>query len=140
MEERRSLRRFNLQLPCLIRARGRDGETHYKLLSGNISSGGAYFGVPSPFDVGTQVTIHIIIRRSGPTVSRSGDSCIKVQGEVLRAGESGMAVEFDDQYHISRISPERDDCATLDYLSGGEDSLSRSFQESGPAELSPWEN
>jgi PilZ domain len=106
MEERRSSRRFNLLLTSVVSAYDRDGYVHCELVTDNISAGGAYFCTPYPYAVGTHVSLQIMIRRNGNSSFPSHGACVNVRGEVVRTDASGIAVEFDDQYHMVQIPPE----------------------------------
>ena len=105
MEDRRTLRRFNLKLACRIWAHNRHGgQDHYEVVTDNISSGGAYFATYSPFRVGTRLNIRIMIQRSNRSGPCSDRSCVSICGEVVRTDASGVAVEFDDQYLILQVA------------------------------------
>jgi hypothetical protein len=70
----------------------------------NISSAGAYLATRSPLPEGTRMTIEMIVRHTAKTGDEPVGSCISLRGMVVRVNESGMAVEFDEQYQISRIT------------------------------------
>ena len=103
MNERRSNRRYNLQLTCAISTSSPDAQAPCELVTDNISSGGAYLYTTSPYPVGTRLKIQIMIRRSSHSDLGFTGACINVWGEVLRIDTAGMAVEFDDQYRIFQI-------------------------------------
>lgn len=104
MQERRHIRRFNLKLPCIIKAVRRQADMAFEVMTRNISAGGAYINIAEPLPVGTHLTIEVMIRRKAGDASHSGCGCVKVGAEVLRTDALGMAVEFDDQYRIFQIN------------------------------------
>ena len=106
MEERRFNRRFNLQLTCLLCRSNGDASAPRELVTDNISSGGAYFYTSSPYPVGTRLNIQVMVRRLGNLDANANGSYISICGEVHRTDAVGMAVEFDDQYHIFQVGAE----------------------------------
>ena len=102
MEERRSQRRFNLKLTCLMRVCGSEEPMRCEMVTENISAGGAYFYTVSPLAVGVRLSMQIMIQRTDRSGSSLSGACVSICGEVLRVDVMGMAVEFDDQYRIFR--------------------------------------
>ncbi len=102
MEDRRTMRRFDLKLPCFTRATNLRGDP-VQLATRNISSGGAFLMTEMPMPVGTRLTMEIVICRASGSADCASGGCVRLNGEVLRAEASGMAVEFDDQYLIFQV-------------------------------------
>ena len=103
MKNKRSLERFDLELPATIELLTSDQEKSLvNLLTTNISSGGAYFYTPQPLPKGIQVKIDLVLPLD--KLKKLKDECkqayIKVTGTVLRSESEGMAICFDEDYQI----------------------------------------
>lgn len=107
MQERRRMRRFVLKLPCLICVMEpglSDANDVLRMQTRNISTDGAYLSTESPLPEGTRMNIEMIVRRSLEAGDELAGSCISLRAMVVRTNERGMAVKFDEQYQISRIT------------------------------------
>jgi len=113
-EEKRGLKRFDLEIPARIKVTTaeREGEA-LDLLTSDISSGGAFFHTSQPLVEGTDVKLHLIL-----PISRLWKSLdegegeyqhayIKISGKVLRTESRGMAIVFNEDYEISPLSGEK---------------------------------
>lgn len=103
MTDRRSMRRFDLKLPCFICPLGQQGQERTTWLTRNISAGGAYINATLTVPLGTRVSIQIIVMRSSQTATNGNGACVTLCGEIVRKDDLGIAVEFDDQYSIGQI-------------------------------------
>lgn len=101
--ERRSMRRFDLKLLCLIEVLDSENVLCQKLETNNISAGGAHFGTTDVLSVGTRMNIKLFIPRPAFMSKIGSGACISLCGEVVRMDQLGVAVEFDDEYNISQI-------------------------------------
>lgn len=91
-------------MPCIIGPIDQAGQVHDQLVTHNISAGGAYINTVLSVPVGTRLKIQIIIEgRPDRRSAARGSACVSLYGEVVRTDASGIAVEFDDQYHIFQI-------------------------------------
>jgi hypothetical protein len=105
MEDRRTMRRFSLRLPCLICVLDDCvGEAVYPTETENICSGGAFLRTGNPLSPGTRLTIELLVQRGNEAPQARAESCVCLTGEVVRCGPQGMAVRFDAQYQIVRIA------------------------------------
>ena len=104
MSERRRMRRFNLQLPCLIGIVDSDRpEEIFHLKTRNVSTAGAYLDIHRPPPVGTSMKIEMLVMRAVKTADGLTGSCISLYGAVVRTAPHGMAVRFESSYRINRI-------------------------------------
>jgi hypothetical protein len=105
MQERRSARRFDLKLPCLICvAEDESAEEILRLETLNISTDGAYFATRTPLPNATRMSIEVVVQRPDEADDCRDGSCISLYGQVVRANDAGMAIRFDQQYQINRIT------------------------------------
>jgi hypothetical protein len=105
MEEKRTMRRFSLRLPCLICVLDHcAGEAVYPTETENISSAGAYLRTGAPMPSGTRLSIELLVRRGSEAQPVRAESCVCLTGEVVRRDPAGLAVRFDHHYQIVRIA------------------------------------
>lgn len=105
MHERRCSRRFDLKLPCLICVAEDDHpEEILRTETLNISTDGAYFATGTPLPPDTPMSIEVMVQRSAEGQECQDGSCISLNGRVVRSNAAGMAVRFDQQYQITRIT------------------------------------
>ena len=105
MNERRCSRRFDLKLPCLICvAEDEHPEEILRTETLNISTDGAYFATGKPLPPDTRMSIEVIVQRSAEEIDCHNGSCISLHGRVVRSNTAGIAVRFDQQYQITRIT------------------------------------
>ncbi|MBT8340161.1 MAG: PilZ domain-containing protein [Desulfatitalea sp.] len=104
MEECRTDRRFELKLPCLIYAAdGLNGSVKCQTVTSNVSVGGALVETDLQLPIGKRVSIELLIQRD-ELFGNDHNSCIKLRGQVIRADECSVALSFDKEYWIVRIS------------------------------------
>jgi hypothetical protein len=99
MGEKRSLERFDLVLPSLIKFMDQHHEERIlHLQTSNICSGGAYFSTNQPLPEGTQVNIDLVLPLDRLKILKKQHqkAFIKATGTVLRTESEGMAVCFDN--------------------------------------------
>ena len=104
MTDKRTLERFDLELPATIELLTSDQEKSLvNLLTTNISSGGAYFHTPQPLPKGTQVKIDLVLPldKLRKLKDEHKQAYIKVTGTVLRSESEGVAICFDEDYQIT---------------------------------------
>jgi len=104
MKDKRILERFDLGLPATIELlTSAQEKSPLNLLTTNVCSGGAYFHTDQPLPHGTRVKIDLVLPLD--KLKKLKDECkvayIKVTGTVLRSESEGMAIFFDEEYHIT---------------------------------------
>ncbi len=105
MEEKRTMRRFSLRLPCLICVLDNCvGEAVYPTETDNICSGGAFLRTETPMPPGTRLSIELLVRRGAEAQPARAESCVCLTAEVVRSDPAGMAVRFDGPYQIVSIA------------------------------------
>lgn len=109
MLEKRSLERFDLALPAIIRSGAPYGdgeESITRLLTKNICEGGGYFPTSESFPKGTKVRVDLILPLTGSTLKRlkKDRAKVSVDGTVLRSEAKGMAIGFSKRYAIVSLS------------------------------------
>jgi hypothetical protein len=107
MTDKRTLERFDLELPATIELLTSDQEKSLvNLLTTNICSGGAYFHTRQPLPEGTQVKIDLVLPLD--KLKKLKDDCkqayIKATGTVLRSESEGMAMSFDEDYQLVGVN------------------------------------
>ena len=103
MEDRRKDERFKLRLPAKVEVLShyKDvGKNTLRLETDNICSGGAYFPTLSPLGEGTSVKIDLLLDFFRLKTPRNMRPLIKVIGNVVRSGRTGMAIRFKRRYQI----------------------------------------
>jgi len=101
--EKRSEERFALEIPSNIKAtNGRDGES-IELITKNVCSGGAFFFTNLSMQMGTAVSVDLVIPIYKSKKMTSDKVMIKVGGTVIRTQINGMVVRFDKKYKIIPI-------------------------------------
>jgi len=103
---KRKLERFPLKLPARIVVNGNgDGAEDAPLdaITSDISAGGAFFYTDTPFPVGTQMHVDLILPLDELKKIKGKKAKIKVKGAVVRTGEQGMAICFDKKYRITPV-------------------------------------
>ena len=103
MEDRRQMRRFTLQLPCMIYDwKNMHDELLFEARTINISTGGALLETDQRLPVGMPVHVNLLIRRNGAKESMDTGGCVSLSGRVVREGETGLGLAFSEEYRIMR--------------------------------------
>ena len=102
MEDKRAYERFDLKVPARLGVLGSNyGEAdEVSLTTVNICAGGAFFITEAPLPQGTRVKMDFVLSIDKLKELLDSHCRIKVQGEVIRTDESGIAVRFDEEYEI----------------------------------------
>jgi Tfp pilus assembly protein PilZ len=99
--ERRKLDRFSLELQALLSINNENGKQRsIEVMTSDICSGGAFFRTNTPFSVGTNVKVDLILPPDKFKKLGGKRSRINVSGSVIRTDGWGMAVCFDKKYRI----------------------------------------
>ena len=99
--EKRKVDRFSLQLQASVSINDENGKQRsIKVMTGDISSGGAFFRTNTPCSVGTDVKLYLILPSDKFKKLGGKRSRINVSGFVIRTNALGMAVCFDKKYRI----------------------------------------
>ena len=99
--EKRKLERFKLQLLSHISVRGPDKDVKtLRLMTQDVSSGGAFFKTPNPLPVGTQVDLDLILKIDRLKEITGNLALVNLSGTIIRTHEEGMAICFDDNFQI----------------------------------------
>lgn len=103
--ERRQLERFELKAHAVVETMSPGLEEVFELHTRDVSSGGAFFPMEVPLPTGQKVKIAMYLSISAlehistlPSKAR-----ITTEGQVVRACENGIAVEFEPHYAISAV-------------------------------------
>jgi len=104
---KRKMERFSLELPARIlvvdEVKKEEPES-LECLTCDISAGGAYFHTDQPLPVGTEMHIDLVLPLDELKKIEGKKASIKVKGAVVRIGEKGMAICFDEKYKISPLA------------------------------------
>jgi hypothetical protein len=100
MHEKRSMKRFNLELTSSVSlGNPHNGGKWISLMTSNISARGTFLRTRQPFPVGTRVNVEVVLPISEKKAWLN-NSLIEISGVVIRNEEAGMALRFDDAYRI----------------------------------------
>jgi len=101
--EKRKMERFSLKLPAKLTWTGKDNKpVSLEQITSNICAGGAFFKTQNPLSVGTDVKINIMLSLERFKNVGLKRSYILVSGSVIRTDQQGMAISFDQKFHILR--------------------------------------
>jgi|GEM_PF-3606815 len=105
MQERRSMRRFSLNLfGLLCLTEGVPKTPARQVQTTNVSTGGAYLATPDPLPPGTPVHLELFVPRADGVQGTLAGSCICLNAQVVRSETAGMALRFADDYEILNIT------------------------------------
>ncbi len=99
MTERRSIERFEIDLPVQLEC---NGKVQKDIATADISSKGVFLRTHTPFSLGVRVGLSVFVPVGKDGIK--GESMIRTSGKVIRVQQSGMAVLFDHECKISSLS------------------------------------
>ena len=102
-ENKRAYERFDLEVPARMGILGSAKEKmdEVSLTTTNICAGGAFLITEAFLPPGTRVKMDFTLSIDKlRELLDSNRSRIKVEGEVIRTDETGIAVRFDEEYEI----------------------------------------
>ncbi len=101
MIEHRKIERFRLSIPVrLVTASHARRKEVLELNTSNISARGAFFKADIMIPEGTTIHLDFVLPVAKLVELIGMYSFVKVHGKVVRSGNGGMAVTFDDDYEI----------------------------------------
>jgi hypothetical protein len=100
--ERRSLERYELEVPVLMEVTNEDGTTDaYECVTQDVCSGGAFFVTDESFETGqrfkAKIKFHPVRDNGDP------DVWVTVKGDVVRPCAGGIGARFDKKYQVIGI-------------------------------------
>jgi hypothetical protein len=99
--EKRKMDRFSIQLPALLSITDENGnQRSVKVMTDDICAGGGFFRTDTPFSVGTDVKMDLILPSNKFKKLGGKRSRVDVSGSVIRINEFGMAVCFNNKFRI----------------------------------------
>lgn len=105
MEERRRMRRFMLQLPCLIYAHhDRRGDLLCSARTIDIGSGGALVESDTALSTELPIQFELLVKGSDHCKPDRDGCCISLAGRVARVQGVRAALAFGEEYQIVRLS------------------------------------
>lgn len=105
VKDQRQIERFSISIPAKVGIDGESGSSGDQLLlTRDVSAAGAYFFTVTPFPVGTNVIVEMILLPQHKTNSKARHAKVTITGSVLRTDSQGMAVRFDDEYKMVPIA------------------------------------
>jgi len=102
--DERQMERFTLQISANLFVISEENAKQITLETSNISAGGAFFPTDSPLPIGTKVKIDLVLPLGELKSMEGKRSRIHVSGAVIRTEDSGMAISFDKNYQISKLT------------------------------------
>ena len=109
----RSVERFAFEVPARVRRVPSQSEpetdiAEMDLLTRDISSGGAFIKSGQPVQVGTEITVNLVLPLDKFKALENADNVqINVSGRVIRAESGGFGVCFGDNYEIKPYSEDQ---------------------------------
>jgi len=104
MEDKRAFERFDLRVPAKVGVMKPGQEKdELSLISSNICAGGAFLLTEESLPSGTRVKLDLILSIDKLKEMLDSHCRIKVEGEVIRSEEGGVAVRFDEDYEIMPV-------------------------------------
>ena len=114
MEERRRIRRFTLNLPCLIHDwSGSSRDFLLQTRTRNVGIGGASIDSSFPLPTGMRIGFTLLIRFTASSTNISRNSCVSLTARVLRSDNEVIAVAFGDAYRILPTVHLADQCRAV---------------------------
>ena len=104
LPERRGLERFKLSLLAKVEVLASGEKQVFNLVTNNISGNGAYFHMLHPISNDTRVRVTITIASEFVKEITGFQMRLKVEGRVVRSEPTGMAIKFNENSKIKRIS------------------------------------
>lgn len=103
MDKKRKFERFDINVPARIEIIFQDGEREkHDLETSDLSAEGTYLKSERPLQEGSQVKIEIFLNLEELRcpADPDGSLIIAATGRVLRSGDEGMAIHFNEDYVI----------------------------------------
>ncbi len=98
------MQRFSMELPAVISCVTPDRDkTSLRLITTNVSAGGALFPPRSAVPLHSRVEIDLFLPPKNVFGAKSSGAHVRVYGRVIRNDDTGMAVQFMNRYRISRM-------------------------------------
>ncbi len=100
MIERRQFERFPLSVPARVRTINPEDKQVFDLWTRDISAGGAFLDTKEPLSEGTRFRLKLTLPSKRIKELTGAQSCIKVEGTVVRSTPTGVAIRFGEDYQI----------------------------------------
>ncbi len=100
MEERRAYERFSLMLPTRMEMVISGKRQVFDFKTKNVSAGGAFLNTSEQIPEGTRFQLRLIIPSEKIKELTGAQSCIEVEGAVVRSTPDGVAICFDGECQI----------------------------------------
>ncbi len=100
MEERRAYERFALMLPTRLEMIISGKRQVFDFKTKNVSAGGAFLNTSEQISEGTRFQLKMTIPNEKIKALTGAESCIEVEGVVVRCTPDGVAICFDGECQI----------------------------------------
>jgi hypothetical protein len=100
MEERRAFERFTLMLPARMEMVISGKRQVFDFKTKNVSAGGAFLNTSEEIPEGTRLELKLTIPSDKIKKLTGVQSCIEVEGVVVRSTPDGVAICFDGECQI----------------------------------------
>jgi hypothetical protein len=103
IDQKRKMERFPVQLPASIFPAVEEHEEHREamnFLTRDACAGGVFIQTDKPLPLGTEVKIELVLPLIELKNFGEKGALLKVSGAVVRVTETGMAIGFNEDYHI----------------------------------------
>ena len=100
MKERREYKRFQLRLPARMEMISPGRKQVFDFRTRDISAGGVYIDTKEPLSKDTRFRLKLTLPSKRIKELTGAQSCIKVEGTVVRSTPTGVAIRFGEDYQI----------------------------------------
>jgi hypothetical protein len=103
MKDKRKFERFEIQVPAKIEITAQDGRSvKFELETQDLSAGGMFIKLDQPLPEGCQIKIDIVLSFEEliTATDPSGSLLLTTTGYVVRSGDDGIAICFDENYEF----------------------------------------
>lgn len=104
MTEKRKYERFSLTLPTRMEIIISEKKQLFKFQTRDISSAGAFILTTEPFSDGTRFKLEFTLTSNWNKETTGALSLIKCEGNVVRSIPEGVAIQFDRDCQIVKLS------------------------------------
>ncbi len=100
IDQKRKMERFPVQLPASIISAVEEHREAMNFLTRDACAGGVFIQTDNPLPLGAEVKIELVLPLIEVKNFEGKGALLKVSGAVVRVTDTGMAIGFNEDYHI----------------------------------------
>lgn len=104
VDQKRKMQRFPVQLPASVFLAGEAPDEPLNFLTNDACAGGVFIQTDHPLPLGAEVKMELVLPYIELKNFTGKGAMLKVSGEVIRVSDTGMAIRFNEDYHIWPLS------------------------------------